>query len=323
MKTLYIIGNGFDLFHGLDTHYGSFGLFLKKHHVSVYDQLMEYVGFPNIRDGVQGNSDCALWNAFEQDLSFLDPDTVYEDHSHSLANPGAESFRDRDWHAFAIDIQLVVENLTTKLFSAFNQFILNVNYPALKKNDLIHLDTSAFYLSFNYTNALEQYYSIPKSRILYIHGKAMDSDSNLILGHGIEPKIFKEDKPKPPLNASDEELEMWHEYMANQYDLSFEEGKQELYEYFLKTFKPTNKIISENTAFFKSIENVESVFILGHSLSDVDIPYLQKIADSFKADPAFTVSFYSSSEESSHRSTLMNLGVKEAMINMIKLDQLK
>lgn len=90
-----------------------------------------------------------------------------------------------------------------------------------------------------------------------------------------------------------------------------------------KSFKPTNNIISDNAAFFKSIENVESIFILGHSLSEVDIPYLQKIIDALKGNPVFTVSFYSSSEEASHRSTLMNLGVKEAMINMIKLDQLK
>lgn len=323
MKTLYIIGNGFDLFHGLDTHYGSFGLFLKERHIDVYNQLLDYVGFPDILKDGKGSSSPALWSGFEHDLSLLDTNIVYEEHNHSLANPGAEDFRDRDWNTFAIYMQTVVENLTTKLFKSFNQFILAVHYPSLNKSTLINLDQTAFYLSFNYTDTLERYYSIPSHSILYIHGKAINDDSNLILGHGIEPDNYKEEEPKPPPNASSEELEMWHEQMADQYDFSFELGKEELFDYFLKSFKPTNNIISDNAAFFKSIENVESIFILGHSLSEVDIPYLQKIIDALKGNPVFTVSFYSSSEEASHRSTLMNLGVKEAMINMIKLDQLK
>lgn len=48
MNSLYIIGNGFDLHHELDTHYRSFGLYLQDHYGAIYDQLLEYFGLPHI-----------------------------------------------------------------------------------------------------------------------------------------------------------------------------------------------------------------------------------------------------------------------------------
>ncbi|MBK7632980.1 MAG: hypothetical protein IPJ13_00905 [Saprospiraceae bacterium] len=45
---LYIIGNGFDLHHNLDTWYSSFGLFLKKTYIDIYDVFLEYYGFGDL-----------------------------------------------------------------------------------------------------------------------------------------------------------------------------------------------------------------------------------------------------------------------------------
>ena len=50
MDTLYIIGNGFDLFHGLNTSYKSFGFYLKGKHSEIYDYLIEYYGLPYLED---------------------------------------------------------------------------------------------------------------------------------------------------------------------------------------------------------------------------------------------------------------------------------
>ena len=44
------------------------------------------------------------------------------------------------------------------------------------------LPEAKLYVSFNYTDTLEQVYGIPEERILYIHGKAVRGD-NLIFGH--------------------------------------------------------------------------------------------------------------------------------------------
>ena len=323
MKTFYIIGSGFDLFHGLDTRYCSFGLFLKNNYVDIYDKLMEYIGIPDVGNERQGLADHVLWRDFEQTLSLLDSEIVYEAFSGSLANPGSSDFSDRDWNTFAIDMKLVVETLTSKLLKAFNEFILNLNYPCLKEDDLIRIDKSALYLSFNYTNTLEHYYNIPKDNILYIHGKAAPNNNDLILGHGIVLKNFPEEDPMPPKNSTPEELEMWWEQMADQHDYSFELGKQELMDYFIKSLKPTNKVISANSNFFTRAKDIENIFILGHSLSETDMPYFEEIVSSLKGEPIFTVSFYNDGEKSSHQSTLVSLGIKEEKINLVKIDELK
>ena len=45
---LYIIGNGFDLHHKMDTTYASFGLFLKEYNYEVYELLLEHYGFSDL-----------------------------------------------------------------------------------------------------------------------------------------------------------------------------------------------------------------------------------------------------------------------------------
>jgi hypothetical protein len=319
MNSLYIIGNGFDLHHGLDTHYRSFGLYLQERYGDIYDQLLEYFGLPHVE-----KSDIAvdpLWKNFEHSLSLLDVDMVYDAYSGSLANPSAADFRDRDWNTFAIDMGMVVDSLTTKLIKAFHEFISKIDYSVILENRRLSLEGGAVYLSFNYTDTLEHYYGISEDQIIYIHGKAADGDE-IILGHGIDPDSFKEEAPQPPVGLSNEELERWKEYMGDQYDYSFELGKEALRDYFSSSFKNTQENIDAQADFFGDIKNVTQVFILGHSLSDVDLPYIEKLIASLVQAPIFTVSYLWDDERISHTQTLRNLGIQERQIHMIKMDEL-
>ena len=45
MKTLYVIGNGFDIHHKLDTRYQNFANYLTKNDNKVYDQDQLYKRF--------------------------------------------------------------------------------------------------------------------------------------------------------------------------------------------------------------------------------------------------------------------------------------
>lgn len=319
MKTLYIIGNGFDLYHGLDTHYRSFGLYLQKHHGAIYDQLIEYFGLPDISVDDKGTD--PLWRDFEHSLSLLDVDIVYEAFSGSIAVPGASDFRDRDWNTFAIDMEQIVESLTSTLIKAFHTFISEIDYSVIPTSKHLSLDDKAAYLNFNYTNTLEQYYRIPDHQIIYIHGKADDCD-DIILGHGVNPDSFKEEEPQPPDGVSDEELERWQDHMADQYDHSFELGKSALAEYFSASFKNTKEIINAYADFYNQMNGVDTIIILGHSLSDVDLPYFEKLVLSCTNKPKFVVSYYSDSERQSHMNTLKGLGIQDSHIRMVKMDQL-
>ena len=319
---LYILGNGFDLYHQLDTSYRSFGLFLKSKYPVIYDRLIEYYGFSDLDGYTQKPTHDVLWNEFEESLSLLDPETVFESHRDSLANPSSSGFRDRDWGTFSIDMKMVVDSLTTNLFKAFREFVLTVDYLPLNSDLQLPLDNNAPYLSFNYTDTLEQYYGIPEENINYIHGKAQMSGGDLILGHGVEPDNFKDENPSPPEDLTPEQMEMWIEQMNDSYDYSFELGKEELLDYFFRTFKQTKEVILLNSGFFNKLHNIDEVYVLGHSLSEIDMPYLEEIMRVINYNSIFTVSYYSQTENDSHKKMLLNLGIKEKHINLIKMDEL-
>ncbi|ECY2573188.1 hypothetical protein F6845_22040, partial [Salmonella enterica] len=218
---LYIIGNGFDLHHELDTSYFSFGDFLRKNNQDIYDHLVEFMGFTDLPPYLSAvdKSKHSLWSDFENSLAGLDTESVLEDFSYLLPQVSSPDFRDRDWNSLPIEMERILQNLTEGLLIQFKSFILQVNYPVLNLNKRLRLDSDSIFISFNYTETLQKYYSIDDRQILYIHGKA-SSDEQLILGHGIDPLNFEEKEAVPPENATDEKLEEWYQYMADNYNHS-------------------------------------------------------------------------------------------------------
>jgi hypothetical protein len=317
MNKLVVVGNGFDIYHGLDTRYISFGKFLKERYSNIYDNLLEFYGFSDIDDSDVDK----LWAEFEYSLSLLDGDTVLENNSDYIAIPASEEFRDRDWGAMAVQIEMLVEDLTDNLFKAFKEFILQVKFPFDDELEVkkLKLNPNDLYLTFNYTNTLERYYKIPSQNISYIHGKAEESGSKLLLGHGIAPENFKEKQVEPPTGLSDDDLSEWEEHMADSYDHSYELGKDALFNYFTKSFKETSKIISDNQYFFYDLKGIKEILVLGHSLSEVDIPYFSKILNSTDNTAIWSVTYYGSNEKNRHKGTLKSLGVKDNSIRLIDM----
>lgn len=316
---IYVIGNGFDLHHQLDTSYSSFGRYLAKSESEIHDQLLEFFGFPDITDSA-GND--PLWSEFEANLAKLDSDILMEAFSSYLAVPSSPDFRDRDWGSFAIEIERVVDNLTEKLFAAFKAFILKVDYSHADPRCFLGLDHQAQYLSFNYTRTLERFYGIEENQILYIHGRADSHDEELTLGHGIDPMNFERKPPVPPADLSDEEMEMWEQDMADQYDHSYELGYHELESYFSRTFKETTQIIAQNKDFFDALSSCDEVYILGHSLADVDLPYFQAIIKNLDPKVQFVVSYYGDKEREAHKNTLNGLGLSDSNVSLVTLSSL-
>ena len=54
--------------------------------------------------------------------------------------------------------------------------------------------------------------------------------------------------------------------------------------YYDNSLKRTHSIIENHQSFFNSLKDVKKIVILGHSLSEVDMPYFDKIADSIMKD---------------------------------------
>lgn len=318
MDTLYIIGNGFDLYHGLNTSYKSFGFYLKEKHSEIYDYLTDYYGLPYL-----DNAEISYyeWNYFESALADLNYENVLEDNTDYLPNIAGDDFRDRDLHTFEQIMQGIVDNLTTNLFQEFKNFIKQVEYPQKNYKDLLNLDLDSKFLTFNYTDTLEKYYNIKVANILYIHNKATSNDL-LILGHGTNPDNFIIKEEQMPDNLSIEEQDEWRERMSDNYDYSFDSGRDTILGYFSKSFKYTEDLISQNNNFFNDLNSIKKVIVLGQSVAEVDQPYFRKIVQSLNNNEiVWTASYYGSAD--SIYNNLKAIGLNDNQIILTQLDDLK
>lgn len=253
-------------------------------------------------------------------MSLLDKDSVLEANMDAMPNYSSDDFRDRDRYTLQIEMERILGLLTTELYRAFKEFILSVHFPLFDHCRSINIDKDAVYLTFNYTNTLSRYYSIPDDNVLFIHGKADKCVDELILGHGVDPENFKDRPAKPPSGLSDEDLERWMEYQSDQYDYSFELGKDAINQYFSATFKGTEQIIKNNEDFFAKLGNIDEVYILGHSLADVDLPYFQKLKQSVRPDAKWVATFYDPDDEEVHYDTLTGLGIVNVAV--VRMEQI-
>ena len=151
-EKLYIIGNGFDLHHGLKTSYYHFANYLKSKDSELYSILESYISYPN--------SDKDLWSRFEENLSNLDTDEILSEHSDTLLNYTSDDFRDGDRYIFPDTMDNYYQKLTDGLFEIFQNFIQDVEFPSIASE--LKLEIDANFLTFNYTNTLEQLYNVDK-----------------------------------------------------------------------------------------------------------------------------------------------------------------
>lgn len=328
MKSLYIIGNGFDIHHDLDTKYQSFAKFLAQTDREIYELLLDYYGLPNISedpaydDDDEYWEDFSAWSNFEIALADLNYEQVLEDNSELTANPFSPEFRDRDWHTYQVEMEEIVKKLTFGLISKFNQFICNVEYPDQIYNKKINIISDSLFLTFNYTHTLEKYYNIDDENICHIHGKSSDNKSRIVLGHGTEPSSIKTKRRQPPEGLSEEELDEWNEENANLYDYSSESAKSEILSYFKKAFKDTQSIISNNVSFFERLRDVENIYVLGHSISSVDIEYFKTVKQCATPQAKWYVTYYNDDEKKKHIEALTELGINTPNIVQLKLSEL-
>lgn len=259
-KRLIIVGNGFDLFHGINFRYYDFKSFVYENASKDFIESIEkYIPTEE------------LWYQFEEALGNLEYEELLEYHRDSLVSYGADNWSDAYHHEYQyfVDSDLAsAKNIPQYLNKWINSIDTDVD-RRLKRN---YLSPNSLYLSFNYTDTLEHVYGITRSQILYIHGKARDN-INLIVGHGNKSLFQKNDIPD---NLSDEKYE---EFMISMDfgDVRDNEAEDIIKGYFRTTYKDVERLISFNKDFFSSLGCIEEVFVLGHSLSDVDMLYFDTI----------------------------------------------
>lgn len=253
MNKLYIIGNGFDLAHGLKTSYKDFYDFLSKEKLS--SGLDKYIERMQAHDTHLEKFSCES----EKKKYFW---TEWESSFHTV---GIMPYI----IGFSGDDSLKIKN---DFITYLNKWIIEtVNNSLSEYHQKYNFEDNSLFLSFNYSSTLENLYSIDYNNITYIHGKSQNLESNLIFGssYSLEPvnitnlerEVFKA-KYLTPFRHESVKTDL-----ANLKKYSeIPETKQQHPPKLTKAFyKDIASIINQNNLKTK-YKDIEEIHIIGHSV---------------------------------------------------------
>ena len=239
-RQLYIVGNGFDLWHGIPSSFKQFKAFVREHDRALL-QLVE--------DHLPTDEN---WNHLEHALARIDVDSIIGELGHFMPSYGADDWSDSGHHDFQYEVSRLVQSLSEGLKRQLTAWMRQLSPRALASGvqRLQTLNPAASFLTFNYTPTLQQLYDVPNSHILHIHGRADDPDSALILGHAWNPKERCSLNDRPDIEDIDTRLM---------------EANAILDSYFSTTFKPSKHLIQNHHLFFQQQADIGTVCVLGRA----------------------------------------------------------
>ena len=287
-KHLYVIGNGFDLFTGLKTSYSDFSQWLNRNYIFVYEALESTYGITG-----------EWWNDFENQLGKLDIpeyisrhltpeetlEDIYKKKESEKKGDGIPSFH----HDCPCAHRL--EGVLDILQYCFEKWVQYVQQCCIEPKYTHIIKKQSFFINFNYTDTIELFYNIPEERVFHIHGRASNRE-HLVFGHDV-PVLWGEIK-----NDDEEEVaKILNRYEKNPY-------------YYINHFNLLEKI-----------SNVKHIHILGFSFSDIDIPYIQCIADHTSSNCDWEVSWFSEIDKIKIRDFLLCNPKLKSHFKLIQLSE--
>ena len=311
-KNLYIIGNGFDLHHGVRCDFEDFMKWLKKNDKSLFTDLTQ------VYDDAENNN---WWRDFENSLAQLNIN-YYANKKGNLYDPEYikdGSIEEKTEYAS----QRVIEEFGKIKDSLRNDFQnwLSMAYENCFKNKKIQFpNEDSIFLTFNYTKTLEDIYEIDAKRIYHIHGVIDDKDS-MEFGHGLGVEeldnMLKSQEPRID--------EVWNKKLNRMIRLQIVTPKHKelaafsTIESIVSLKKDVEKCIEKNKRFFNEILDVERIYVYGFSFSYIDIPYLEKIIRRTKPETHWVISWYSQEDKRRIMDFVIRYDIQNVtMINGIK-----
>mgnify|MGYP003001205241 CR=1 FL=1 len=263
-STLYIIGNGFDMVHGVKSSYRSFRDFLGKNS-DLRGRLELYLKADDI------------WSDFEGALGRINMGMMADPYVVDDMMDAAGFFDDDAGDAeYYMGLEMAADplrSITADLDKRFRAWVesLAIGTADRPLKTLFHDDKV---LCFNYTEFVEELYGVSESNVCYIHGcrrkKKDHPKEKLILGH--EP------------GASEAEYDLIRSikrnksYRSQVIDMAQEGVVRLLSEYDEDLTKNSQSIIAAYGSFFKNLADVQNVVVIGHSLSPIDWDYFLEAA---------------------------------------------
>lgn len=254
-RTLYIIGNGFDLMHRVPSSYYAFRDSLGKN--NRLRRILETALTPD-----------DIWADFESSLGSLNLDLMG---SRFIVDSCLDDSGYYDDDSGAAEFYMAVEAAANPIISIVNDLqpsfrrwvsTLCVGTKDRPLKNLFCPKGKA--LNFNYTEFVETIYGVED--VCYIHGCRKNKRDTLILGHrpGLEGTFHeKEKKPRTYRQAVVSVAQDNVFDLIGQYDEDLTKNSQE--------------IIRNHRMFFETLTDVDQIVVIGHSLSAVDWDYFHEV----------------------------------------------
>lgn len=263
---LYIVGNGFDLMHGVKSSYYAFRDSLGKQNL-LRETLETYLTSEDI------------WADFENALAHFNVSSIggqfIVDNWLDWMDAYAEDAGATEFYmavdAAATPIQIVVRELPRR----FRMWVESLSVGT-EDRPLKGLFKKGKVLCFNYTEFVETLYGIPEQNVCYIHGcrrkRRRCPKDRLILGHmpGASDEAFDFDDD-PRMRANDSYKQAMSRIAQDQVLQLIADCDAEL-------TKNCREIISAHASFFSELNEIENIVVVGHSFSPVDWDYFAEVA---------------------------------------------
>lgn len=275
VNDLYLIGNGFDMHHHINSSYGQFRNWLVNRDPVIYNRLFQVYEL----DGGE------LWNSLEENLGNISIDAILDNYVYcpfmifiERIDGSKDFFNLDDLSDGPIsEIGLTLHRLYYYLQEYFSEWVQQLDDPDLNQRVWIN-KANSYFINFNYTPTLETAYNVPQKSIYYIHGCA-NLKQNLIFGHNQTSEVIKRKWDFDSMDDAEKEL--------------LEEAVHDM----RTLYKDVDAIIQNSHDIWKKLSDVNTIHIWGLSLTGVDIPYLAHIKGIVKPTTKWEFSWYNEDDK--------------------------
>lgn len=306
--TLNVIGNGFDLLHGVKSSYYDFQSTIGKSNRLRY-ALEEFLNTDN------------LWCDFERALGHLKVSKMING---VIMDMWLDNFDAYSRHSSSADYFAAIDAAIDPAYTIVNdlprRFRMWIESLSVDKNNMLlpNLFNNGRVLNFNYTEFVETLYGIKHSRVCYIHGcrvkQKYKPKQELILGH-------KPDEIDEEFGYADFDVPVWIKSRRKKeiIETAIMDAASRISWYDMDTTKHCDKIIDNHKDFFLSLKEVDKVVVVGHSLADVDYDYFREIIKNTSPNIDWYISYHSDNDLKNIDAFVAEMGIDEAKVNIYKL----
>lgn len=289
-KILYILGNGFDCCHGLDTGVDRFKEILQTQEIYNETESAEVI--------FEGYG--VLWGDYEACLAEIDLNMIEEN---QMIAPDYMSDHEYDRDGGIYNMEQYTKSLHHAVQESLSIMVEKANDELNEKKAILKdfLNSGDAVLSFNYTSTLEQLYTIPANvSICHIHGYH-EYGEELLLGYSVgmsteefNNRYFNKDELEMlqqkieevesddtlTSKEKEEELLYWNTCYDNATsgrDYYIDSQREKIFGFYQSLKKEIQ--IDKLRAFLNSVGEINEIVVMGHSMSQVDSDYMKLIEE--------------------------------------------